>query len=232
MQKEARIERFLRREGGSATAADIIKGVEWVSTISKSVKRMYNFINSRTSLARKVPHRQYPLTKKKRAERRKYAKEHKNQDPRHIHWQDETVFTLYGNKKNQIVYLRSRGTPTIQKDTYTSMKVTIWGCMGANGACSMHRIEGSLTGVKHLELLTAHFTAGGGVLVQDNAKPHISNMVKQGVLDLGVTLQKLPVRSPELNPIERVWAYIKQFVYSNYQTYTSFENLMAAVESA
>lgn len=52
----------------------------------------------------------------------------------------------------------------------------------------------------------------GSVLVLDNARLHHSHTLKQLVEEAGCVLMFLPPYSPDLNPIEPVWSWIKNQV--------------------
>jgi transposase len=82
---------------------------------------------------------------------------------------------------------------------------------------------------QHLAILSGE--AGPGVhviLVLDGAGWHVAKRL--GVPD-NITLLRLPPYSPELNPVERVWAYLRSHYLSNraYKNYNElFEHASAA----
>jgi len=47
------------------------------------------------------------------------------------------------------------------------------------------------------------------VLVLDNSSVHTSRLVRDVLKELGVNVLFLPVYSPDFNPIEFMWAYVK-----------------------
>jgi putative transposase len=66
------------------------------------------------------------------------------------------------------------------------------------------------------------------VLVIDNAGWHVSKSLK--VPD-NITLLRLPPYSPELNPVERLWAYLKSHYLSN-RVFADYDGLFAACKDA
>ena len=66
------------------------------------------------------------------------------------------------------------------------------------------------------------------VLVLDQAGWHIA---KQLVVPENITMLYLPAYSPELNPIERLWAYIKSHYLSN-RIYKNYEEIFNAGATA
>jgi transposase len=50
----------------------------------------------------------------------------------------------------------------------------------------------------------------GDIVVMDNLTMHKMNAVRQAIVDVGATVIYLPTYSPELNPIEMLWADMKR----------------------
>ncbi|KAG2993136.1 hypothetical protein PC118_g4170 [Phytophthora cactorum] len=67
------------------------------------------------------------------------------------------------------------------------------------------------------------------VFMQDNASIHASIETKSFFQEIGVQLLDWPARSPDLNPIENVWAILARKVYSHGKQYNSLQDLTAAV---
>ena len=67
-----------------------------------------------------------------------------------------------------------------------------------------------------------------GVLVLDNAGWHVANAVR--VPD-NLTLLFLPAYSPELNPVERLWAYLRSHHLAN-RVYADYDELLRETHHA
>ncbi|KAG2948016.1 hypothetical protein PC117_g6369 [Phytophthora cactorum] len=67
------------------------------------------------------------------------------------------------------------------------------------------------------------------VFMQDNASIHASIETKSFFQEIRVQLLDWPARSPDLNPIENVWAILARKVYSHGKQYNSLQDLTAAV---
>ena len=81
----------------------------------------------------------------------------------------------------------------------------------------------------HLRFISEQ--AGQGkhvVLVMDQAGWHVAKALK---VPTNMTLLHLPPYSPELNPIERVWAYLKSHYLSN-RIFDDYDDLFTATEQA
>jgi transposase len=66
------------------------------------------------------------------------------------------------------------------------------------------------------------------VLMLDRAGWHVAKALQ---VPPNITLRHLPPYSPELNPVERVWAYLKGHYLSN-RVFTDYNDLFAAVREA
>ena len=52
----------------------------------------------------------------------------------------------------------------------------------------------------------------GDVLIMDNLSPHKNEPILRWLEQLGVQVVFLPAYSPDLNPIEKMWSKIKNFL--------------------
>lgn len=67
------------------------------------------------------------------------------------------------------------------------------------------------------------------VIVMDNASFHRKNKLYPLVQKVGIRLIFLPPYSPELNPIEQFWAWLKRYLRKTLPFHSSFDN---AIHSA
>lgn len=81
----------------------------------------------------------------------------------------------------------------------------------------------------HLQFISeAAGTATQVVLVLDGAGWHVAKALK---VPSNITLLPLPPYSPELNPIERVWAYLRSHFLSN-RVYQDYDDLFDETSNA
>lgn len=66
------------------------------------------------------------------------------------------------------------------------------------------------------------------VLILDGAGWHVARELK---VPANITLHRLPAYSPELNPIERVWAYLRSHYLSN-SVYEDYDQLFREASTA
>lgn len=68
----------------------------------------------------------------------------------------------------------------------------------------------------------------GTVIVMDNASFHRKKKLARLAEAYPVRLVFLPPYSPELNPIEKVWAVLKRWLKMNMRDYSSFDDAILA----
>ena len=92
----------------------------------------------------------------------------------------------------------------------------VWGGISHNGKTDLVVINGNLTGLRYRdEILAQHVLPYAGAvgdgfeLVDDNARPHRSHDVNEFLDDNGIERMEWPAKSPDFNPIEHIWAYMK-----------------------
>lgn len=70
----------------------------------------------------------------------------------------------------------------------------------------------------------------GDLVVMDNLSPHKNAQTLQLIAQAGAEVRFLPAYSPDLNPIEKMWSKVKQFLRS--AEARDWEKLQAAIAAA
>jgi transposase len=63
--------------------------------------------------------------------------------------------------------------------------------------------------VEYLRVCLAPTLGVDDVLVLDNSSVHTSKLVLEVLVELGINVVFLPVYSPDFNPVELMWAYVR-----------------------
>lgn len=110
--------------------------------------------------------------------------------------------------------------------------VLVWGGIGYNKKTDVAILKGKVDSKTYQNCLNSHlkpYIQQGEFLVQDNAPVHVSLSTREWLKDNKIVVIDWPAHSPDLNPIENVWALLAQIIYANGKQYQSISELKEAI---
>ncbi len=93
--------------------------------------------------------------------------------------------------------------------------VSVVGALGPDGVVAFDAKDGAYDGERFLMFLTNKLIPqlrDGDVVFMDNIRFHRIAAVRDAIEATGARLEFLPPYSPEMNPIEEVWSFFKNFM--------------------
>jgi transposase len=198
----------------------LVQEVEGVHVHTRTIR---NYLNMKAYVVRKRPF----LSKDDKRARYQFAKNH-------LHWtveqwkqvifSDETLVRMVGSHGRRFYYKDPKNK--IARPHHTKGMVQggggtmlLWGCLTYWGPGDLSWIHGTMDSETYVDVLKEYYHPTvkyygmdhkTTMLQQDNASSHTSAMTKRFLEKAKIAILDWPVRSPDLNIIEHVWAYIKR----------------------
>jgi transposase len=105
-------------------------------------------------------------------------------------------------------------TPVIERPAH-GRRISLIGAIALDGCRALRRVEGYVDGDEFISFLREDLgphLLEGDVVVMDGPSIHKVAGVVDALAERGATPLYLPAYSPELNPIEMAWAWIKKLL--------------------
>jgi len=140
-----------------------------------------------------------------------------------VMWSDESTFSQFQQSRCSRVWREPHEKWNISCVSATvkhSPSRMFWGCFSRQGLGPIVPLTGTVTGATHVIILRKRvmptmrraFPNHDGIFQEDNARPHKTKLAKKFHAENGLRVLPWPAQSPDLNPIENLWAEVKKSI--------------------
>ena len=188
-----------------------------------TICRVFYSVRLKNCIIRRKP----LITPANKAARLAWSLEHESwtkEDWAKVLWSDESTFTQFQQSRTSRVWREPAEEWSLSCVSATvkhSPSRMHWGCFSRQGVGPIVPLQGSATGATHVEILRKYvvptmrrmFPNGDGLFQEDNATPHRSKIAAAFRAEKDLHTLSWPAQSPDLNPIENLWAEVKKGIY-------------------
>jgi hypothetical protein len=161
-----------------------------------------------------------------------------------IIWSDETTVRSMPAKQKRYSWVATdtpyENVPVNGQVQAGGISVMFWGCMSKLGLGPLIPLQdGNMTAIKYKDMLNKTLLPllrecerdydVEMIFMQDNAPCHKANMIMEFLAQKDIETLDWPPQSPDLNPIENVWAWVKSYHIKNYPIPTTKAMLIANI---
>jgi hypothetical protein len=214
--------------------------------VKVSVDTISRRLNESEQLKSKWQQKKAYVSAKNQKLRVRWAKEHRNwsvEQWRKVIWSDESPF-VYRYNCRQRTWVVNDGTIRAENFTGTvkhDKKINVWGSFSRHGVGKIHLIKGIMDqhvyhGIlvnqlkQSVQMLFPGQNNTEWIFQEDNDPKHTSKKCQGYIRSQGINRMWWPAQSPDLNPIENLWAILNKEAADRKPQ--NDDDLFAALETA
>lgn len=207
-----------------------------------SIETIRTILHNSPYMVRMVPQKIPYLSKVNKNKRLKWctSKLRWRRQWRKYIFSDEKKFCLDGPVVGRLVWGDVRKPRPIQpRRQGGGGSVTVWAAFGYHGKTPLMISDDSIKAASYRATLQEYLLPVADeiadspiIFQQDNAPPHTATTTKEW-LNHNISWEKeWPAQSPDLNPMENMWAILSRKVYADMKVYKSKSALIASIQKA
>jgi transposase len=140
-----------------------------------------------------------------------YCIDNVDEDWKNIIFTDESMFII--NDDREVIWKRRESPVETKSVSEYPEKVMIWGGVWWDGRTDICIIEGKVNAEVYQQILYDYLVKphlnDEWEILQDGAKAHTAESTLEFCDSKGIDIRQNPPSSPDLNPIEKVWGWMK-----------------------
>ena len=250
-KRSLKVRRTVRRKKGSGRPSVLDKGKKILinnlirenpflscqdlkdkSGIQASIETIRRYLVD-TGFTRRRPHQKLALNENHIERRFEWALEHRN-----FLYSPEIIFTdecsIWLHDNNHEGWFHKKHDHQLLVDKHAG-KIHCWaGINMLEGKIGFWTFQGNMNAERYVEILremlvpqSDYYFPGGYFLMQDNDPKHKSHLAMKFIEENVPGLLEWPSKSPDLNPLENIWAILKQNVRKRLpETLEDLENVI------
>ncbi|KAA8490751.1 Transposable element Tc3 transposase [Porphyridium purpureum] len=187
------------------------------------------------------------ISEKNRVKRLAFAREYVHKPlsfRKNVIFSDEKIFRLDGPHGYNNTYQRTRGpepAPTMRRHSGGGSAM-FWGAMSWHGLSTLHRVQGSLNAERYRQVMLNFMMFWAlelpwrldqpdcpFIFQQDNAPGHAALSTRELFDTVGIALLDWPARSPDLNPVENLWAIVSRRVHWQGRQFMRLDDMLPVI---